>query len=206
MNFRFRAFSTKCWMFGFRNRGSQMLNVKTRPHSARNLQILVIIIICLLAIAKAVADYAGKSGAPTRQFQTTATSPVLSANLHNDRCFEHACIAVRGKKGHDFLERNLAIDQQRAWHRSTAEKLDRLSHIYRPMVKNAEKGDLVVMNAMGVELDFASGRATTKETYFPTLPHHANAQGPGLRFTNRLNHTIRAAIARSSTAYGLGCI
>jgi len=46
---------------------------------ARNLQIVVIIITCLLAIAKAIADYAGKNGAQTGKSQTAAKSPAPSA-------------------------------------------------------------------------------------------------------------------------------
>src|SRR5690349_4099512 len=58
MNFRFRAFSIQ--VLDVQLGEPRLPNVKTRRHSAYNLQILVIIMTCFFAIAETVAQYTGK--------------------------------------------------------------------------------------------------------------------------------------------------
>ncbi len=119
----------------------------------------------------------------------------------DDSRFQRRLVLILREERWNFFERNLALDQQMRRHRAIVQKFQRLPHITRSVMENAEERNLVVVNPVRIEFRLRAGGATTEQTNASAFAHHPHAHRPRLRFPHGLNHTIGATILFRASAH-----
>src|SRR4029077_8915699 len=64
------------------------------------------------------------------------------------------------------------------------------------VMESGLKGNLRVMQAVGVELDFGTAGAASEEVYVATFAYHFNRPLPRFRSAHRLDHDVATALLR----------